>query len=385
LVSLGDAIAKSGGQAGQEADNSDENTSAETKASIDTKALNQFATLALQSDPLQADAFRLLALSTAADGDAARALSLMQIARRRSKRDVRVESWLFERNVSRDAIPAALENADAVLRVWPPLERALLPVLSAIAAEPGTSKPLVDLLATNPPWRTWFVTAFPRQMEDPQALHHFFSTLKASAAPPTIDEFRAYLNRMIELAQYDEAFAERVHQSSASWIAALGNINNGGFEVPVDGLPFGWSLGHIKGAATEIVSEGNGNKALRVSFYGGRVAYRHTSQLLLLRAGEYELSGRVRSALQNDRGLEWIVSCASDPRDKLGETERVTGRSPWTEFRTTFKVPTSPNCEAQELRLVLPARVPSESQTSGEIWYDDLMIARTSLPAAAER
>jgi hypothetical protein len=374
-----------GEETGQAADASDENTLAAARGSIDTKVLNRVAVLALQSDPLQADAFRLLALSRAADGDAARALSSMQIARLRSKRDIRIESWLFEQNVSSGAIPAALENVDAMLRVSPSLQQALLPVLSAIASDPGTSKPLVDLLATDPPWRTWFVTAFPRQAEDPTALRHFFSTLKASAAPPTTDEFRAYLNRMTELGEYEDAFAERVHQASASWIATLGNINNGGFEAPLDGLPFGWFLGRIKGAATEIVSEADGNKALRVSFYGGKVAYRHTSQLLLLRAGEYELSGRVRSALQNDRGLEWVVSCASDPKDKLGETERVTGRRPWTEFRTTFKVPTSPNCEAQELRLVLPARVPSESQTSGEIWYDDLKIARTSLPAAAER
>jgi hypothetical protein len=127
------------------------------------------------------------------------------------------------------------------------------------------------------------------------------------------------------------------------------------------------------------VKETPSNRALRVQFHNTRVPYRNIAQLLLLKPGSYILSGRARAAsLKNDRGLHWTIACYAGKRERLGETQRISGTLAWTTFSTSFAVPTEAGCEGQVLRLELPARVPAEQEISGEIWFDDMEITRNA-------
>ena len=333
---------------------------------------------ALRADPLETDSLRLLALVADAKGDTSRARSLMELAAQYSKRDVRVQSWLLNQRLLDGDLDGALKSVDFMLRTWPEAKSIAEPLLVALSSDPDAVKPVVALLQTNPPWRSWFVTTFPGQVEDPAPLETFFKDLKAGPAPPTKDEVNAYLKRLVDLGEFQTAYAARVDFSSPGWVETLGQVNNGGFEQPVDGLPFGWLFANVRGADTEVVSESASNHALRVQFHNTRVPYRHVSQILLLRPGTYNLSGRVRAAaLKNDRGLQWTISCYSEGKEKLGETERFSGSIPWKGFSAAFVVPAEKGCEAQLLRLELPARVPAEQDISGDIWFDDMAITRT--------
>jgi hypothetical protein len=114
-----------------------------------------------------------------------------------------------------------------------------------------------------------------------------------------------------------------------------------------------------------------------VEFHNTRVPFQHVSQLLLLQPGQYRLHGQVRAvALTNERGMRWVISCVEDRRKVLLETDRVTGSTPWTEFDAPFDVPDDERCRAQEIRLVLAARIAAEQEVGGEIWYDGLQIER---------
>jgi hypothetical protein len=48
---------------------------------------------------------------------------------------------------------------------------------------------------------------------------------------------------------------------------------------------------------------------------------------------------------------------------------------PWKTVEVSFTVP-GPDCRAQQLRLSLDARMPSEQLVSGSVWYDELQIDR---------
>jgi len=96
--------------------------------------------------------------------------------------------------------------------------------------------------------------------------------------------------------------------------------------------------------------------------------------VLLLGPGAYRLSARHRGELAGPRGLVWRVACLNGP--SIGQGPMALGAAPqWTETGFAFTVPEA-DCRAQQLRLVLDARMPSEQLVSGSVWYDELRIAR---------
>jgi hypothetical protein len=329
---------------------------------------------ALVADPLNADVLRVLATAADSADEPERATRLMQLAARRSSRDARVQGWLLNQRLIDGDVPGALLSIDATLRAWPDLREAVAPVLAALATDTEAVTPVVAILARDPPWRAWFMRTLPGETEDVEALQALYAGLKATPSPPTVDELRAYLGRLLALGEFERAHSETVAFLPPGRVAEDGGISNGDFDEPVDNLPFGWSIGKVRGATAEIVTDGNDNKALRVQFHNTRVRYQHVSQLLMLEPGVYRLTGRVRTiALQNERGLEWAVHCAGNGK-VIGATPRASGTIAWSDFETVFVIPAEAECAAQLLRLVLPARVASEQQISGEVWYDDVSV-----------
>ena len=111
--------------------------------------------------------------------------------------------------------------------------------------------------------------------------------------------------------------------------------------------------------------------------------FANVKQLMLLPAGDYSFSGRVKTAeLRTVRGLWWRIFCANGPANTLANTELVFGTMPWTDFTVKFQVPAT-DCGAQWLQLELPARIEPELRIEGQVWYQDLRITPVSGAAAA--
>src|SRR6516225_4400435 len=355
---------------------------AESDANLDSA--REWAQRALRSSPLNARALTLLGLIAERKGDQKDADALMRIAATRTWRDQTTNEWLLNRDAQRGAYADALPYADAMLRIENySLQTELFPVLASFTVDPRAFEALTALLAASPPWRSWFLSELSARLANKTRLIQLYAALNDSENPITKAELRPYLTRLIK----DENF-ELAYQT---WRATLPPPQradetypfNRDFEVPADGLAFNWSLESTSAADIQIVpSKDAGNKrALLVEFAGSRVRFANVKQLLLLPAGDYSFSGRVKTAeLRTVRGVWWHIFCANSSESTLGNTELVSGTMPWTDFMVKFRVPAT-DCGAQWLQLELPARIEAEQRIEGQIWYQDLRI--TPAPAAS--
>ena len=346
----------------------------------------EWAQRALRSSPLNAQALTSLGLIAERKGDQKNADALMQIAADRTWRIQTTDEWLLNRLSQRGDYAHALPYADAMLRMgMEDFHAELFPVLASFTVDPRAFEALTAFLATSPPWRSWFLSELSRRLANQTRLVQLYAGLNKTGNPPTKDELRPYLNRLIKDENFELAYqtwhATLPPQQSADETYPF----NHDFAFPVDNLPFNWNLQRVPGADIHVVSPVDGDKkrALLVEFSGARVHFEeNVRQLLLLPAGDYSFSGRVKTELRTSRGLWWEIVCASTSANTLANTELVSGTLPWTDFIVKFQVPAA-NCGAQWLQLELPARIESELRIEGQAWYQDLQISPIPIAAAA--
>ena len=349
-------------------------------------SVREWAQRALRSSPLNARALTLLGVVAERKGDQKYADALMRIAAARTWRDQTTDKWLLNREAGRGDYTHALEYADAMVRMdWiGEFKAELFPVLASFTVDPRALEALTALLATAPPWRSWFLSELSARLANETRLVRLYAALKATENPPTKGELWPYFNRLIK----DENFA----LAYQTWYATLPPQQrtnethpfNRDFEFPVDGLAFNWNLGAVAGADIQVVSSGDSGKkrALLVEFSGARVRFANVKQLMLLPAGDYSFGGSVKTAeLRTSRGLWWRIFCANASENTLANTELVSGTMPWTHFVVKFQVPTT-DCGAQWLQLELPARIEPEMRIEGQVWYQDMQITPGSAAAA---
>lgn len=343
----------------------------------DLDAAQNWAQRALQWHPLDERALSLLGLIAERKGDRGQADLLMRRAGARSWRDMTTHAWLFDRDFRAKDYAQALQQIDAIMRVAPlDLRTRLFPALAAFTVEPRAVTALTDFLAESPPWRSWLLLNLSIALANKTRLDELYAALQNTRKPPTAAELAPYLNRLIKDGDY--TLAHRIWQATlpASQRANEKYPYNRDFDSPIDGMPFNWTLETIPGADIQIVvaPDGGQKRALLVEFSGARVSFANVRQLMLLPPGRYNFSGKVKTeALQTSRGLWWRLYCAETPRNTLGQTDLVSGTMPWTDFSVDFTVPDQ-ECTAQRLQLELPARVASEMQIEGQVWYQYLRI-----------
>jgi hypothetical protein len=183
-----------------------------------------------------------------------------------------------------------------------------------------------------------------------------------------------YLNRLILMGRFDEAYRDWRETGSRDKTPVRYPFN-GNFEAPLDGLPFNWTFGFVSGAEIQIIEapdRGN-SRAMRVQFSGARARLDDVGQLLMLAPGSYDLELAVKaSGLRTERGLVWQIFCA-ESRSMLAETNPVMGTTPWTDLKVRFSVPSSA-CNAQWLKLIIPARTASEAEIEGDVWFQNFRV-----------
>jgi tetratricopeptide (TPR) repeat protein len=337
---------------------------------------------ALRSNPLNARALALLGLITERKGDQKGADELMRIAGARTWDDPIINAWLYNREIARGDYPNALPYLDAMLRMdFQAQKGRLLPILIAYHTNPPAFKALTSFLATSPPWRTWVLSELSARLPNQARLVQVYAALTETGNPPTSEELRPYLNRLIKDGNFVQAYQ--------TWHATLPPEQrenkthpfNRDFDIPIDGLPFNWNLEIAPGVHFEMVTSADSGRkrALLVEFSGGRVDFAQVKQLIILPVGDYSFRGRVKTKdLRTSRGLWWRIFCANQSKTTLAHTELVSGTMPWMDFRITFQVPDT-DCRGQWLQLELPGRVATEFRIEGQVWYQDLQIAPAGL------
>jgi hypothetical protein len=200
-----------------------------------------------------------------------------------------------------------------------------------------------------------------------------------SGQPPTALEMKPYLDRLILVGRFEEAYQD--------WRATISPTETPGrfpynrnFEAPLDGLPFNWVFDSISGAEIQITEAPDraNARAMRVQFSGARARFGRVGQLLMLAPGSYDLELAVKaSSLRTERGPVWQISCA-ESHALQAETKPATGTTPWTDLKVSFNVPAS-DCKAQWLQLIIPARTASESEIEGEVWFQSFRVTPEAL------
>ena len=343
----------------------------------DLQAAEELATRALLVSPLEIDALRTIGLvADQREGDDRAGLLLTQVARR-APRDLRAHAWMFQEALGAGDYDGALSHIDAVLRVRPALFSDLAPVLTSFATDPAAFQALATYLETNPPWRGSLLRTLPAEAENAAGLFPLYASLEDGPTPPIASELSPFLSRLIKDGDIDRAYLFWLQFLPEDRVADASALYNGRFAYPVSGLPFDWQIGQVKGAQTAVTQTGQGEEqALRIQFFGTRVPFQQVSQLMALAPGDYELKGQVRpDGLETPRGLQWVVRCGNQ---ELGASELMSGSLPWQDFSFRFAVPPDPACRAQTVQLRLAARVASEQQAAGEIWFDNLSVDRIS-------
>jgi hypothetical protein len=350
-----------------------------TNSSGELSSVEDLARRALLSDPLDSRALSLLGLVAERKGDLARAEALMSLAAARSWRNPVPHVWLFAQAIRRGKFDEALAQSDGLLRVYPQYEATMFPVLTVFGTDPGALTALEEALAANPPWRRSFLASSIVTGANDRLMTRLYQSLIHSRQSPTADEMKPYLDRLILVGRFEEAYQDwRATSSPAE--TPVRYPYNGNFEVPLDGLPFNWVFDVISGAeiqVTEAPDRGNSH-ALRVQFSGARARFGRVGQLLMLAPGSYDLELAVKSSsLRTERGPVWQISCA-ESRVLLAETKPVTGTTSWTDLKIKFTVPSS-GCNAQWLQLIIPARTASESEIEGEVWFQNFRVTPEAL------
>ena len=351
-----------------------------TKSDGDLNIARSLAERALRANPLDARALTLLGLIAERLGDEASADKLMRLAGARTWRDMGTQAWLLKHEIQAGDFEQAILHVDALLRTNPPFLEQTIPVLAAFTLDPRTFNVLASLLATNPPWRAEVLARLSAQLYDRGRLVQLYAALKDSPYPPQTMELKPYLDRLIKDGQYAEAYQSWRGTLSPQQRTSDFFLYNGDFAAPIDGLPFNWLLYPGQGVNIQIVASPGKDKgrAVQLQFSGARVAPFTVGQLMLLPPGDYRFTGEVRAEdLHTQRGLQWQVSCANPPSSVLARSDLVASATPWKRFSLGFTVPPG-DCRSQWLKLEIAARIASERQIEGQVWYDNLQIGQAS-------
>lgn len=273
---------------------------------------------------------------------------------------------------------------DRVLARWsnlllnrPENAKLLFPVLLRVAENP-VSRPLLQPFLEHPPaWWLQFFSYTAQKAQSPETVLSLYQARRRQGEPLDKVEQQAYLDRLLRDKRWLDAYLAWLNGLDDRQLTVLGNVYNGSFELPLTSVGFDWRVLPLRGVVVETAQTygARGDRALHISFNGQRAQFRHVLQYLFLEPGQYRLRGWVRvDQLRTERGLRWTMRCAPD-QPVLVASELFLGSDDWRLFGVEFTVPES-DCMAQVLRLELEGRAALDFEVEGDIWFDDLSIAR---------
>lgn len=330
----------------------------------DLARAEQLAREALLREPVNVEAARALAMLRARENKLDAANRLFVYAEKLSRRDLPTQLWLIEHAVQNEDIPGALKHYDRALRTSRTAPDILLPVLVAAADDPAIVQPLVRTLAPRPHWWRQFMTLAMKDIKNGKALVSYARSLKLEMSNAEDKEYIVrVVDRLTRDRLYDDALAY-YGDVTGTPAAKLGLVRNGGFEGPNTGLPFDWWLREEPGLTADMELFGDDTHlVLRAGRgRGGDLA----KQLLVLKPGTYQISGRVGDTGQDKLEVPSIVFACVGGASLLDRPLPFSGEegAPFSYSFTVLK----PGCQAQWLSIrAAPA-------AEMEAWIDGIEV-----------
>lgn len=345
-------------------------------------AVRQWTKTALNYDPLNSHALRILGQLAESGAEDPQAYKFMHAADRLSLHESLATYWLMRNSMEHKDYPSAIRYADILLRAEPLSYSYVVPFLAQICEDKEGAALVEAVLARDPPWRTRFITSFPGDVADARTPLNLLLALRHDPVPLTAADIEPYIRLLIAHKFYSLAYYTWLQFLPPEELRHAGLLFNGSFEESPSGLPFDWTIQQGTGVTIDIVPRSNNgdDHALLIDFQFGRVEYHSVTELVMLPPGTYKFSGIYQGKLVGPRGMKWRVVCVNGALTSGGESPMITGSTKnWATVSFTFMVPAE-NCSAQHVELDLDARMASEEIVSGSIMFDDLEILRASIP-----
>lgn len=333
------------------------------------------ATRALHANAADVRALLLVARDKDASGDAAgsaaaygRALALAPVDRVALHE---AAAW----DLRNGRIAEAIVRMDLLASHHPETRPAVFDVFGRMLARPEHRALVEERAARGPEWAGAFVIFACGRLDPLHAAPLFMRRAASGKAPP--EEARCVIDRLRRAGHWPVAYQAWLNSLPRARLADVGHVFNGGFEHPASGVGFDWIVAEDAAQAVEFTPApgASGQRALRVTYSGSRIAAPALRQYLALSPGRYELSGRVKlEGLSSVRGVRWTLRCEAPGRAPLASSERFLGSVPWRAFAAAATVPAE--CPGQVLALEPEGLDEGTTFVSGSALFDELRLAR---------
>lgn len=305
----------------------------------------------MRSAPGSATPMMLAGLAASADGNAARARTLMTIARDRDPRADIARYWLLDHHVRRGDYRAALAEVGPAMRLRPGTREAIVALIAALLDDPRGADAVRAALATDPDWRSDFFAARGGAGTDPLALLALLTHLPRARDPIAADiEQRAVLRAAVEQRHYLPAYRAWRRFVPPEYRSASNAPYDPNFAGLPGPLPFNWTTGDSAAGEANFTPAPNlpEGSAMTLAFHGAAQAVL-TEQLVLASPGPATLALRARMTGAEPVGrIVARVRCAHDDM-LLSETPLATVGTPIQLYSASFTIP--PRCEAVRLQF----------------------------------
>ena len=312
--------------------------------------LRAVALRAALNAPLAYEPFFIEARAAEQSGNLARAVALMEEARRRRPNFLPTRLQLLTYYARQHRYDAVVGEMDVVLRLSGEARPLVLPELVKLIAEPGGRSALTRLLSTAPDWRRdFFAVAMDRPVRPDDALALLQEMEARQPRGNHAEGRRLYLQALFNAGQVTRARSLWLQTLPAELRARNMLLFNGDFRPVRAEPPFGWVLRDLDAGRATIEPVAAARPHLSVDYFGGRNVVL-AEQFLALAPGRYRLAYLAKSETGVRSGnLYWRLSCVQ------GGTEL--GRSPiagltgaYRRIESGFGVPAS-GCPGQRLEL----------------------------------
>ena len=256
------------------------------------------------------------------------------------------------------------------------LRKSLFPHLRKLIFTPGKEH-LFDKFATTESqwWPSFFIFLAQDKQTPLPVLARLYNLPNTAKQAPTENENKAYISRLIEEKQWQDARNVWLKSLPTELSSYQGLVFDGGFEGDQVNSGFNWYLTSNKQVKIqqELTFGMEGHHALHINFIGSpRFNFQNIWQRLVLEPGHYELGFRYRAErFRTTKGLQWRIICIDDNK-LLAESPAILANPTWKPLQIEFDVPS--NCPVQYLRLEATSRYAHEQVFSGDLWLDAVRI-----------
>jgi hypothetical protein len=234
--------------------------------------------------------------------------------------------------------------------------------------------PMTRALVRRPAWRADYLQKLSEAGRDPRSIYAQLRLLRASAAPPAVDELRSYFARFAEQRPPAQIWSEWLALSPKTGQPGAA-LRDGGFEGLEAPPPFNWTLSPSDGVYAEITDSPDGpGKALYVSFEGNADAG-FAYQMLTLAPGSWRIAGRAYAdeAVKPDQLAVMIACGKSNNSQPVNRVFLRPEAGSWSRFAMEANIPAG--CGAQH--LTVQGKV-GDFRSRAAAWIDDLTVTRAA-------